>query len=157
MPSINPQTVNVDNVNPNGQATMANSSPVTIALDQSPIPIQDVGVGSTTPLEVGTTVSAGASGTVTLAGVAAKYTYIRGFKISSAAAAAIVSGLVTVTGLTNTLSFYYDNLATGQSDLEIYFGEAGVRASAVNTSIVVNFPAITGGAATAIAAWGYQL
>jgi len=72
-------------------------------------------------------------------------------------AAAIVSGLVTVTGLTNTLNFYYAILATGQSLFQQYLGEEGIPASAANTAIVINFPAITGGGNTAISVWGYQL
>ena len=122
----------------------------------NPLPISDVG-GAVTLIEQSATINAAASGTCTLAGTSGKTTYIRGFTISSAAAVAIVSGLVTLTGLTNTMNFYYDNLAVGQSGLFVFFGEDGIPASAANTGIVVNFPAITGGAATAINVWGYQL
>lgn len=110
-----------------------------------------------TTIENSTTILAAASGSVSLAAAVGKTTYIRGFIVTAAAAAAVVSGLITITGLTITMNFQFDNLVTGQSILSEYFGEAGIPASAANTAITVNIPAITGGAAIAVSVWGYQL
>lgn len=129
----------------------------TAVSSSNPVPIQDIGSGLITLIEQSATITAASSGTCTLAGTANKTTYIRGFTVTAAVAAAIVSGLVTITGLTNTMNFQFDNLATGQSALQQYFGEDGIPASAPNTAIVINIPAITGGAAIAVNAWGYQL
>jgi hypothetical protein len=115
------------------------------------------GQGTTTVVENSTTVGAGASGSVTLPATAGKTTYLRGCTVTAAVAAAIVAGLITITGLTNTLNFQFENLAVGQSVLFLSFGETGLPASAPNTPIVLNFPAITGGAAAALSIWGYQL
>lgn len=144
----------VSNVNANGQTTASGSSPVVLASDKA---ITVAGTNGITIVEQSASIAAQAAGTCTLAGAASKTTYIRGFVISAQAAVAVVSGTITVTGLTNTLSFTFDNLVTGQSLLNIFFGEAGIPASATNTGIVVNVPAITGGAAITVAAWGYQL
>lgn len=122
-----------------------------------PVPVQDVGSGAVTIVQQSASIVAGAAGTCTLAATGGKTTYIVGFTITSAAVAAVVNGTVTITGLANTFSLTYDNLVTGQSYLSQYYGERGIPASAVNTTIVVNFPAITGGGATTINAWGYQL
>jgi hypothetical protein len=122
----------------------------------NPFPIVDAGAGAVTLIEQSALITAAASGSCTLAANASKTTYLRGFTITSAAATAIVSGQVTITGLTNAMNLYYDNLAVGQSLVQITFGEDGIPGSAINTAIVINFPAITGGAATAINMWGYQ-
>ena len=108
-----------------------------------------------TQIEQSATVAAAAAGTVTLAGVAGKTTYIRGFAVTSVPAIAIVSGLVTLTGLTNTMNYQYSILVTG-GQLIVLFG-VGVPASAQNTAIVLNFPAIVGGSASALAVWGVQI
>jgi hypothetical protein len=123
----------------------------------NPLPIGDSGQAAGVFISSKTDLVAGSSGSATLASALGKTTYIRGYIVSSAAVAAIVSGLVTFTGLTNSIDFYYDNLATGQSLVNQYFGDIGIPASAVNTAIVLNFPTITGGGATSIYMWGYQL
>lgn len=138
----------------NSANLLLGGSPVTAG---NPVPIQAVGYGTATSVEQSASISAGASGSCTLAGTANKTTYIVGFTITSATVAAAVSGTVTITGLTNTMSYTYDNLVANQSLLSQYFGERGIPASASNTAIVVNFPAITGGGATTVVAWGYQL
>ena len=108
-----------------------------------------------TQVEASTTVAAAASGSVSLPGAASLQTFCRGFIVSSVAAAAVVSGLVTLTGLANTLNFEYTITVASGGLLIVTFG-TGVPASAVNTPIVLNFPAIAGGSATALAIWGVQ-
>jgi hypothetical protein len=103
------------------------------------------------------TFAAAAAGTVTLTAVAGKTTYIRGFTVTAAPAAAIVSGLVTVSGLANALGFQFTESATAQSIISQFFGNYGIPASGVNVPIILNLPAITGGAASALVIWGYQI
>lgn len=108
-----------------------------------------------TQVEQSATAAAAAAGSATLPGAAGLTTYIRGFVISSAAVAAAVAGLVTITGLTNTLNFEYVETVASGGLLIVSFG-TGIPASAQNTAIVVNLPAIAGGGASAISAWGVQ-
>lgn len=155
-----------------GQQSSANSIPVVIAADQpgspnfnsfvtngitNPVPVMNVQSGIITPIEQSATIAGAAAGTCTLTGVAGKFTYLRGFTVTSVPAAAVVSGLITVTGLTNTLNYYYSMLVTGESTLSVIFGDPGIQSSAVATSIVVNFPAVVGGSNTAISMHGYVL
>lgn len=141
-----------------GQTTMANSLPVTIASNQSAVPISGT-VTATPPAFTSITASATgttAATTATLAGVSAKTTYICGFTITSDATAAI-AGSATVTGtITGTLN-YIQNVgsATAAGILSQNFNPC-IPASAVNTGIVVNSLAAGVGGNTAVTAWGYQ-
>ncbi len=120
----------------------------------NPVPVAEELAG--VQVSNSTTLAGAASGSVTLPGVANKTTYIRGFIISSINAAATVSGLVTLTGtISGTLNFEYVQLTTG--GLLVFTPGTGIAASAVNTPIVLNFPAITSGSATALTIWGIQL
>jgi hypothetical protein len=115
------------------------------------------GAGTSTLISNSTSLAAAASGTISLPAAAGKITYCRGFCVSSAPAAAVVTGQVFLSGPTNTLLYEYAELVANQSILSQYFGETGIPGSAINTAIVLNFPAITGGAVTTLTIWGYQL
>lgn len=114
----------------------------------------------TTGVQVNNSATGAAAAAVaaTLPGAAGKTTYIRGFCVSTTNPAAAVSGIVTVTGLIGgTLSFEIVESVAQGGLLPISFGNAGLAASAQNTPIVVNLPAIAGGGAGAVAAWGVQI
>jgi hypothetical protein len=139
------------------------TNPVTF---QGPLPggaiLARTSVTSAPPEALGTqvmassTVAAAAAGSVTLPGSPTNgTTYCRGFSISSLDAAAAVAGLVTLTGLLTTLNFEYNIQVTTGGLLTVNF-VPGIAASAPNTAIVLNFPAIAGGSATALSIWGVQ-
>jgi hypothetical protein len=104
----------------------------------------------------------GAAGaiTATLAGVAAKTTYITGFQVTGAGATGASVITVTVTGtISGTLSFNIAipaGAAVGVTPLIVSF-PVPVPASAVNTAIVVNVPSFgAGNTNSAVAAQGFQ-
>lgn len=115
------------------------------------------------PLAVSATVSAAANNQ-TLAGVSGKTTYITGFDLSGTGATGASTITVTVTGLTNTLSFFITIPAgvgtavfANQDVLQIRF-PMPIPASGLNTAIVVNVPSYgTGNTNAGAAAYGYQL
>lgn len=109
-------------------------------------------------LEVGAQVAAAANNQ-TLAGAASLRTYIAGFCISGGGATAASIITVTVTGLTNTLSFSVPvpaGATAGVLPLVVNF-DPPLPASADNTAIVVNVPSFgAGNTAAAATAWGFQ-
>lgn len=149
----------VTNANTNGQATMANSSPVVIASNQSAVPVTQsspypVGATPITDSDTGTT---GAT-TSTLPGAASVTTYICGFSIR-ANATATVTGNATVTGtITGTLNFTQWTAPNtgGLGITEMIFAPC-VPASATNTSIAVVSAAPGTGGVVSVAVWGYRL
>jgi hypothetical protein len=104
---------------------------------------------------------ANASAAATLAGAAAKTTYICGFVITSAGstAAAVVSPTITGT-ISGTLTFSYATVAGAtlqNATLSIAFPRC-IPASATNTAVVVTLPALGAGNTNAtVIAWGYRL
>jgi hypothetical protein len=92
----------------------------------------------------------------TLAAVAAKFTYICGFTISSDATAAI-AGTATVVGTVGGTMSYIQNVgsATAAGVLSQTFAPC-IPSSAVNTAIVITSVAAGTGGNTAVTAWGYQ-
>lgn len=125
--------------------TVANATPLPVAEELAGVQVTN-----------STTLAGAAAGSVTLPGAAGKTTYVRGFVISSVNATAVVSGLATLTGtISGALNFEYVQLTTGS--ILAFAPGVGVAASAQNTAIVLNFPAITGGAATALSIWGVQI
>lgn len=123
----------------------------------NPLPTSEETVGVQITSSSGPIV-AGNAGSANLAGTAGKTTYIRGFAVSSQVVAAAVGGVVTVTGLiVGTIHFQYVETVASGGLLIISFGNAGLAASAQNTAIAVNLPAIAGGAASAVSAWGVQI
>lgn len=99
--------------------------------------------------------AAAAAVSASLPAVAAKTNYLTGFVVTATNPAAVVNGVVTVTGLVSgTLSFQFvEAVATG-GQLVVTF-DTPIPASAVNTAITANLPAITGGGAGAVAVFGY--
>jgi hypothetical protein len=102
--------------------------------------------------------------TATLAAAAGKTTYICGFSFTGTnATAANTTATITVTGtITGTMNFGYPTLALGATvpnngSLDETF-QPCIPASAINSAIVVNGPALGAGATLVTAsAWGYQL
>ena len=110
-------------------------------------------------LEVGSA-NAAAANNQTLAAAAGKTTYISGFDVSGLGATAGSTIAVTVTGLSNTLTFYYTvpaGVTAAAPNLSIRF-DPPLPASAPNTAIVVNVPSFGAGNTTAAAsAYGFQV
>jgi hypothetical protein len=104
---------------------------------------------------------ANASAVATLAAVSAKTNYITGFQVTAAGATAASVVNVTVTGLitgTATYTFVFPAGVTTAAQSLIVSFETAVKASGVNTAIVVTLPAGgTGNTNAAVAAQGYDL
>lgn len=116
-----------------------------------------------TPVTASATGSTGAIA-ATLPAAAGKTTYICGFYFTGTnATAANTATTLTITGtISGTMNFGFPTLAAAATvpntmPLDEQFTPC-VAASAVNTAIVVNGPALGAGATlTTLAAWGYQL
>jgi hypothetical protein len=116
-----------------------------------------------TPVTASATGTTGAT-TATLPAVTGKTTYICGFQfMGTNATAANPATNVTITGtISGTLNFGYPTLAAGAGVANTPpVGEVFtpcIQASAINTAIVVNGPALGAGATlVTVSAWGYQL
>lgn len=118
-------------------------------------------------LPAGIGVSASATGTTgaiaaTLPAVAGKTTYICGFYYTGTNTSAPASFTLTITGtIGGTLNFGFSTLtaaATTQNPIPIDEAFAPcIAASAPNTAIVVNGPALgTGATLATVTSWGYQ-
>src|SRR6266849_340723 len=124
--------------------------------------LRGVAVTQNIPGEVELEVSsanAAAANNQTLANAAAKMTYITGFTITGGGATGASIITVTVTGLTNTLTYFVPIPAgAGVSITPLYvFFARPIPASAVNTAIVVNVPSFgAGNTAAAANAYGFQ-
>jgi hypothetical protein len=134
---------------------------ITPAHAQLACPDPYVNAGSCTAVTASATGTTGAI-TATLPAATGKTTYLCGFYFTGTnASAANTATALTITGTASgTMTFGFPTLAaaaTVQNSIPI--DEAFVpclAASALNTAIVVNGPAL-GTGATQIAAWGYQL
>lgn len=149
----------ITNTNVNGQATMANSSPIVIASDQSTITTQrkndyPVGAVAITASATGTTTAT----TATLLGTASKTTYICWSSVrANATAATTVTD--TITGvITGTLSslLWVAPAASGLGVDEMIYSPC-TPASAANTAIAVVSGAPGSGGNVTVKAGGYQL
>ena len=119
--------------------------------------------GTCTPITASAT---GTTGTITatLAAAAGKTTYICGFYYTGTnATAANPATTVTITGaIGGTLNFGFPTLAAAAAvpntiPIDEQFIPC-IAASAINTAIVVNGPALGAGATLAtVSAWGFQL
>lgn len=114
-----------------------------------------------TPLTSSATGTTGAI-TATLAAAAGKTTYICGFYYTGTNTTAPTSVTLTVTGtISGTLNFGFSTLTVAAATpnptpIDEAF-QPCIAASAANTAIVVNGPALGAGATlTTVAAWGYQ-
>ena len=112
-----------------------------------------------TPVYNSATALAAAQCVATLPAVAGKTTYLNGFAVTTHAPTANVTGTVTVSfdgGTTVHLNYIMCESATIGGDLNIAFPDP-IPATSSNKSIVITLPAITGGAVSAVSAYGYQL
>lgn len=112
-----------------------------------------------------TSTATGTTGAVvaTFPAVAGRTAYLCGFYYTGTNATAATAGSVTITGtIGGTMSFGYPTLASGATipntiPVDEQFLPC-VPASAINTAIVVNGPALGAGATLAtVTAWGYYL
>jgi len=111
---------------------------------------------SRTQVTGSTTISAAQSGTASLAGTTGKTTYMTGFTVIAGAVAAEVEGNVTITGLIGgTANYRLIETVSAGGVINVQFS-SGIAASATNTPITVNVPAITNGGAVTVAMTGYQ-
>lgn len=111
---------------------------------------------SRTQVTGSTTISAAQSGSASLAGTSGKTTYITGFTVIAGAVASEVEGNVTVTGLVSgTMNYRLVETVSAGGVINVQFS-SGIAASAPNTAITVNVPAITNGGAVTVAMTGYQ-
>lgn len=109
------------------------------------------------PITASATGAAAAANTATLPGVPGQTTYLNGFVCTSGIPGANQIGVVTVTGCQGgTLSFQFPE-TTGFGAQLVMFFPMPIPASGPNTAISVNIPAISSGAVTAVAAYGFQL
>jgi len=103
--------------------------------------------------------NAAASNNLTLPGVVGKRTYLTGIAVTGGGATGASVIAVTVTGLTNTLTFQLAipaGAAVGVFPLVVIFTRP-IPASADNTAIVVNVPSFgAGNTNAAAAAFGFQ-
>ena len=100
--------------------------------------------------------SSGGSGiTATLPGATGLTTYLTRVLITCPNPAAIVSGLVTITGPATTLNYWLVETVTAGGFVPDKFDEP-IPASAPNTAIVVTIPVISGGARVAVNIFGFQ-
>lgn len=116
---------------------------------------------SATPLTASGTGTTGAV-TATLSGAASQTTYICGFSVTLTNPTAATNTSVTLTGvITGTMTFGAPTLAaaatTAQPEKIVQTFYPCIPASAANTSIVVNSPALGAGAPLNTAtAWGFR-
>jgi hypothetical protein len=140
------------------------------ALYQDATTLQPVAVSQTTPLPVSggasqypdsstpiTGAGTGTTGAVvgTLAGAAAKTTYISGFNVSAIGGTAAV-GPITVAGLKGQSFVYHMASSASGNTLQVQYVPA-IPASAVNTAITVTTTANGTATGVAVNVWGYQL
>ena len=131
----------------------------TVGVTGVPAPAQSASSSVQTPL-TGSATGAASAANVTLAGTAAKTTYITGFQITGAGATAASVISVTITGtVTGTMNYNIAvpaGITTSITPLIVSF-PIPVPASAVNTAIVVNVPSFgAGNTNSAVAAQGFQ-
>ena len=114
---------------------------------------------SVTPITASSTGS-NASQAATLAGVAAKTTYISGVAFTSGGSTAGGTITCTITGtVSGTLNFTFDVAtgATATSNPLIMQFSPPIPGSAVNTAIVATIPAAgAGNTGQSVSAWGFQ-
>lgn len=155
----------------NGLPGVYNATALTLTNEEGAAPALDIKgqlIMSPLPASGGMALTTQSSGnvaaavaTATLAGVAAKTTYISGFAVtgSGATAGSVVS--ITITGLLGGTATYtlavVAGATLGNTPLILQFVPA-MPASAVNTSIVVSCPSLgAGNTNNAVVATGYTL
>jgi len=133
-------------INTQGQKTMAASTPVVIASDQSPFQIAQIPA----TLVVTGTAATGVGVTVTLPAVVSQFHYITFLEIkkyfTAANAASATPLVVTTTNLPGSLAFSFGQpLGTiGSTDRDITNPNCPIKSSVVNTATTIVCPATTG-------------
>lgn len=123
----------------------------------NPLPVS----GSLTPYPVGGTVitgnAVGTTGAVvgTLAGAAAKTTYIAGFSVSAIGGTAAI-GPITVAGLVTSSMIWYLAASAAGNQLTVMFNPP-IPASATNTAITITTTADGTASNVSVNSWGFQL
>jgi hypothetical protein len=107
-----------------------------------------------TPVFASVVGGAGASFTLTLTGGVGSITYLTHLTVTCPNVAGVVSGLITLTGCSTTLNWQFVETVSAGGWLDHHF-DPPVLSSALNTSIVLNVPAIGGGGAIAANMYGY--
>lgn len=134
---------------------------VCTVMADNPLPVTPTSVYplGATPIEVSAT-GAAAGTTATLAGAAAKFTYLCGYSVSPGSATAAITISVTTTGLTNNFTEFVGAPVTAAGTTGLAFTRTFspcVQASAAATGIAVVAGALgTGGTNQAVNAWGFQ-
>lgn len=117
-------------------------------------------VNGATPITASSGNVANAPAVATLAGAAAKTTYINGFQCTASGATAGLAVNVTVAGCvtgTMTYAFVFPAGVVSATPLLVTFPEP-IPASTVNTAIVVTLPASgAGGTNASVSAQGFQV
>jgi hypothetical protein len=131
----------------------ANVVPSPVAL--APFPVNPVTQVAATPISGN---AAGTTGAVvgTLAGVAAKTTYICGFNVQAIGGTAAV-GPITIAGLTSTSQVYQGSSSAAGGTVASASFSPCIPASAVNTPITITTTADGSATAVDVNSWGYQL
>jgi hypothetical protein len=110
------------------------------------------------PAENGATGAASAIST-TIPAVTGKYSYLTGFSVTGLGATSATTISVTITGLTNTLTFVIAipaGATTAITPLLVFFNTP-LQSSATGTAITVNVPSFgTGNTSAQVNAWGFQ-
>lgn len=110
-----------------------------------------------TPGETGSSTVTGAQLIQTIPASPGQFSWITGFDVTVGPAAAGATVTLTITGLTNTLSYTVTAVVGDMRVLSIRFPGA-LRSTAVNTAITVTLPSVGGGAAVnALDVFGYNL
>lgn len=112
---------------------------------------------SATLQAVSATAAGNTATSVSIPGVAGKTSYIRGFTVTTQPGTGGAAGTVTITGLSQNLSFQVGAPANSGVQLSVIFPFA-IPAAAVASAVTVNVPALganTG--AVAVTAYGFQL
>lgn len=146
-------------LNVDGQTNMANSAPVVIANDQTPVQVRRSSEypQNAIPVTSSTTGSTG-SITATLAGTTSKTTFICGYSVRANASAVNTNTIVVSGTISGSLNFLQWTAAAGSGlGVSEQIFTPCIPASAQNTSIVVTTGAPGAGGAISVAAWGYQI
>ena len=128
-----------------GQTVMASSQPVTIASNQSAVPI----LLQAANLWVTVTAATGVAATLTLPAVAANFHYITYIEIMAYSTAARTGGatpvLVTTTNMVGSPVWTFATAAAiGMTDSKVFVFDFAIKSSVVNTSTTIVCPATTG-------------
>lgn len=131
-----------------GQKTMANSLPVVLASDETPLTVNIAPAAGLTYESASSGNVANAAAVATLAGAVGKSTWVTGFEITASGATAASVVTATLTGiLGGTMSYTFvvpAGITTAATPLIVSFNPP-LPSSAANTPIAINLPALGAG------------